>query len=217
MRRYRCLKSVKASEKQIFEGNAAAWFQIYIELENILAVKPAPRSFAVKAGETDRRAAERLRDELGIGTQPLSSVVQLLEDFGVRVIQVESAARIDGFAGWFGSAAVVALNSTLPNDRIRFNAGHELRHYLFDDCKPGEAEVDEDENRAHDFASHLLLPESVLREAFATQSMVRLVQYKERYGLSLAAMVCLESVGISPTTTISPPLLLGGHQNPNHD
>jgi len=187
--RYRCLKSVRASEKQIFEGNASAWFQIYVELENILGLQGKPRTFAVKPGESDRAAAERLRRDLGIGTQPLPSMIQLLEQYGLRVIQVDSAARIDGFAAWFGSAAVVALNSMLPNDRIRFNAGHELRHYFFDDCKDNGEELDEDEKQAHEFSSHLLMPEAVLKEAFEAESMIRLVQFKERYGISLAAMI----------------------------
>lgn len=43
--------------------------------------------------------------------------------------------------------------------------------------------------RAFEFASHLLLPEPALRDAFATKSVVRLVQFKEKYGISLAAMV----------------------------
>ena len=193
--RYRSLKSVRASEKQAFEGTASAWFQIYVELENILGVSAAARQFTVVPGESDQHAAERLRASLGIGDQPLSSVIGLLEEFGFRVIQVESPARIDGFAGWFGSTAVVALNSTLPNDRIRFNAALELRHGLFEDCRPGEEQVHEDEAKAHNFASHLLMPEAVLAKAFATQSMVRLVQFKEMYGLSLAAMVYRAKAG----------------------
>jgi Zn-dependent peptidase ImmA (M78 family) len=187
--KYRSLKSVKASEKQAFEGAAAAWFQIYMELENILEVRATVQNFTVSTGESDQAAAERLRETLGVGEQPLPSVIELLEKFGIRVIQLESPARIDGFAGWFGSTAVVALNTNLPNDRVRFNAAHELRHCLFDDCRGDTEESDEDERQAHSFASHLLMPEKVLRDAFATQSMVKLVQYKERFGISLAAMI----------------------------
>jgi Zn-dependent peptidase ImmA (M78 family) len=35
----------------------------------------------------------------------------------------------------------------------------------------------------------MLIPESQLKEAFELKSMVRLVQYKERFGISLAAMI----------------------------
>ena len=187
--RYRCLKSVRASEKQAYEGNSAALFQIYVELENILGNYVTQRLFKIQDGESDRDAAERLRTELNIGTQPLPSVIQLLEEFGVRVIQIDTQARIDGFAGVFGSTPVVALNSRLPNDRIRFNGGHELRHVIFGDTDAAREECDEDEKQAHDFASHLLLPQPVLEEAITSKSMVRLIQVKEQYGISLAAMV----------------------------
>jgi Zn-dependent peptidase ImmA (M78 family) len=45
------------------------------------------------------------------------------------------------------------------------------------------------ETRGHEFGSHLLLPDTQLKEAFRGQSRVRLVQYKERFGISLAAMI----------------------------
>ena len=45
------------------------------------------------------------------------------------------------------------------------------------------------EAQAFDFASHLLLPNSQLKRAFEGRSMVRLVQFKERFGISLAAMI----------------------------
>jgi Zn-dependent peptidase ImmA (M78 family) len=193
--RYRSLKSVRVSEKQMFEGEAASWFQVYVELENIFAAQHPAEQFAVCAGESDEKAAMRLREKLGIGDQPLPSVIDLLERFGVRVIQIESPARIDGFAGWFGSTPVVALNSALPNDRMRFNGGHELRHYLFDNCRTDTHGDAEEEEGAHNFASHLLMPETVLREAFKAQSMIRLVQYKERFGISLAAMIYRAKAG----------------------
>lgn len=194
--RYRSLKSVRVREKQQFEGNAAAWFQVYVELENILQMSPVSRTFTVRPNESPRQAAERMRrDELKLGNQPLPSVIKLLEQFGIKVIQVDSDARIDGFAAWFGSSPVVALNSTLANDRMRFNAGHELAHYLFDDCKSDAEETKENEKAAHEFASHLLIPQDVLKDALAGESMVRLVQFKEQYGVSLAAMLYRAQAG----------------------
>ena len=42
---------------------------------------------------------------------------------------------------------------------------------------------------AFEFASYLLIPDLWLQKAFELKSMVRLVQYKERFGVSLAAMI----------------------------
>jgi len=46
-----------------------------------------------------------------------------------------------------------------------------------------------DDQRAADFASHLPAPNGQLKECLQGKSMVRLVQFKERFGISLAAMV----------------------------
>ena len=186
--RYRSLKSVRAADKQAFEGTAAAWVQVYVELENTLDDRLRAKHCSVETGDSGAAAAGRVRAAQKLDDNPVPSVVEVLEDYGIRVIQVHSDARIDGIAAMYGDLRIVALNDTLANDRFRFNAAHELGHHLFDDCGPGEVGDDEDP-RAHDFASHLLMPDRVLRQAFESQSMVRLVQFKERYGISLAAMI----------------------------
>jgi Zn-dependent peptidase ImmA (M78 family) len=89
--------------------------------------------------------------------------------------------------GCFDSSKAVVLNSKLSNDRIRLDAMHELAHFLYEDgpsLPPAEVEI-----RAFEFASHMLLPESQLQEAFKWKSMVQLLEYKQRFGISLAAMI----------------------------
>src|SRR5262249_4836083 len=97
--------------------------------------------------------------------------------------------RIDGLAAKYGEEYIVVLNPTVSNDRVRFNAAHELAHVLFGDCDQNTQETKEVERRAFDFASHFLLPNNQLKKAFLGKSMFRLVQFKERFGISLAAMV----------------------------
>src|SRR5205823_2277569 len=60
---------------------------------------------------------------------------------------------------------------------------------LLGDCDNEENESKEAEQKAFEFGSLLLLPNSQLKQAFEGQSMVRLVRFKERFGISLAAMV----------------------------
>lgn len=188
--RYRSLKSVRAAERQAFEGTVAAWTQVYVELENVLGQPLATRPCEVGPDDTGPGVAAKVRADFKLDDNPVPSVVELLEGYGVHVIQVHSDARIDGLAGMYGGVRVVALNDTLANDRFRFNAGHELGHHLFGDCREGEPAAGADEDpRAHEFASHLLMPDAVLAQAFESKSMVRLVQFKERYGISLAAMI----------------------------
>jgi len=190
--RYRALKAVKVADKRAFEGEALGWFQAYLAVERSVddpLVHPM-RTFPVKSSETGASVAARVRGAYKFQNYPVPGVIRLVENFGIRVIQLYTDARIDGIAAWLGTVPVVALNQNLSNDRIRMNAAHELGHHLFEDCAVGATPShDEIERRAMDFASHLLIPDDMLRAAFELKSMVRLVQYKERFGISLAAML----------------------------
>lgn len=189
--RYRCLKAVKLSEKRAFEGETAGWFQAYIELESAVEASLRSQLSVNRTHESGAELAERVRGLLGLSPlQPVPSVIQVLERFGVRAIQIWSEARIDALAAHFGDMPIVALNATLSNDRLRFDAGHELWHVLAGECDEDIDLSDKElDGPAHEFASHLLLTDEALREAFVGSSMVRLVQFKERYGISLAAMI----------------------------
>jgi Zn-dependent peptidase ImmA (M78 family) len=191
--RYRALKAVKVADKRAFEGESLGWFQAYLSVEKSVndPLKQPMGSFKVKSSESGAAVARRVRKHYHFcDDYPIPGVMRLVENFGVRVIQLHTDARIDGIAARLGNVAVVAVNQSLSNDRIRLNAAHELGHHLFEDCAEGATLThDEIEKRAMEFASHLLIPDAALRAAFKLESMVRLVQYKERFGVSLAAML----------------------------
>lgn len=189
--RYRSLKAVRVGDKRSFEGEALGWFTAYLATEaKVSDPLEAPEDFKIKATESGASVAKRIREHYGFGDHPVTSVVRVAEDFGIRVIQLSSAARIDGFAAMLGDVPVVAVNDSLSNDRMRMNVAHELAHHLFSDCVAGDSLPEEViEKRAMECGSHLLISDTALAEAFALKSMVRLVQYKERYGISLGAMI----------------------------
>jgi Zn-dependent peptidase ImmA (M78 family)/transcriptional regulator with XRE-family HTH domain len=190
--RYRALKAVKVADKRAFEGEALGWFQAYLSVEKAVddPLELPNGKVKIKSSDTGADVAVRVREFYDLKDYPVPGVMRLVENFGVRVIQLHAAARIDGVAAWLGEVPVVAVNQSLSNDRIRMNAAHELGHHLFEDCAEGATlPEDEIERRAMDFASHLLIPDVALRAAFELESMVRLVQYKERFGVSLAAML----------------------------
>lgn len=192
--RYRSLKSVSLDDKKRFEYQAQLWLEAYLYVETKLdhPLESRHSNFKVEENTTGRQLAEKIRNLrfYKLPDFPFPSVIRLLENFGIYVIELSTPARIDAFAARFGKFRVVVLNSNLPNDRIRLTASHELAHHLYEDCMNGPALPPEEiERRAFEFASHLLMPESQLIEAFKLRSMVRLVQYKERFGISLAAMI----------------------------
>jgi Zn-dependent peptidase ImmA (M78 family)/DNA-binding XRE family transcriptional regulator len=192
--RYRNLKSkVLMADLHRFEADVQRWVDAYVTLEQRLKrpLKPTIKNFRAKDGARPDELARDTRRKLGIEREDeaIPSVVEILERFGIRTIENPTDLRIDGLAAKYGDEYIVVLNPSVSNDRTRLNAAHELGHVLFGDCDSDEQESNALEARAFDFASHLLLPNSQLKRAFEGRSMVRLVQFKERFGISLAAMI----------------------------
>ena len=191
--RYRNLKSqVKASELHRFEADVQRWIDAYVAIEarRNQPLIPSITDLTVNTNIAPDALSREVRRRLEVSNDvPIQSVVEVLEQFGIRVLENPTGLRIDGMAAKYGDDYVVVLNPTVSNDRTRLNAAHELAHVLLGDCDTEEVESRAVEQRAFDFASHFLMPNGQLKRAFEGKSMVRLVQFKERFGISLAAMV----------------------------
>jgi Zn-dependent peptidase ImmA (M78 family) len=191
--RYRNLKSrVRITDLHRFEADVQRWIDAYVTLETRLKkpLKATITDFRIPKGSGPDDLARHVRDMLRLKEQePVPSVVDVLERFGVRVMENTTDLRIDGRAAKYEKEYVVVLNPAVSNDRSRLNGAHELAHVLLGDCDKAENESKEAEKRAFEFGSLFLLPNSQLKRAFEGQSMVRLVRFKERFGISLAAMV----------------------------
>jgi Zn-dependent peptidase ImmA (M78 family)/DNA-binding XRE family transcriptional regulator len=189
--RFRALKTIPVKSKSEFSARALPWLRLYLHL-NVLLQRAAPQSLQIRlrADDEPAAAAKKIRDKYKLLNYPIPSVSRMLENAGIRVVRIKGVLGIDGFAATLGNVHVVAVNADLPPDRMRLTLAHELGHVLYEDVAH-DREVDHDdlESRAFELASHLLMPSAVLAEAFEIKSMVRLVQYKERFGISLSAMV----------------------------
>jgi Zn-dependent peptidase ImmA (M78 family) len=189
---YRALKKVSMKDKQQFEATAQRWLEGYRRLEIKLGKRLSNKmtDFEMPDDTNGKLMAERLRKHLKLADRPVPSTINVLHQFGVRVMSLNAVSGIDGFAANLEQESVVVLNSRLSNDRIRLNAVHELGHHLYSDSCYGMGLTDrERESRAFEFASNFLMPFSKLKAAFDGYSMLRLIEYKKLYGISLAAMV----------------------------
>ncbi len=191
--RYRNLKSrVNASELHRFEADVQRWTDAYVTLESRLKrpLKSSVRTKGLSSLADPEDLSRDVRRRLGVSEEePIPSVVEVLEKFGVRVLEQPTELRIDGLAAQYGDEYLVVLNPEVSNDRVRLNAAHELAHVLFGDIDQSQPESPQSEQRAFEFASHFLLPNNQLKKAFVGKSMVRMVHFKERFGISLAAMI----------------------------
>lgn len=123
------------------------------------------------ADEAEGRATA-FRHELGLGSDALADVFELLEHLGLDVSRWPMGERgPDGFYLRKGDLALVAINSDKRFGRQRFTAAHELAHHLFDKT----ARIDADifggrvvpELRANAFAAYFLMPGEGVRRWIA--------------------------------------------------
>jgi len=148
---------------------------------------------AASAGETPRRSAQRVRDFLNLGTEPIPNVVHLAEALGVTVVERDlgSDAQDGASLRLHGRWPVIVLNAALSPDRERFSAAHELGHLLMHPWDAVTA-ADSIEQEANQFAGALLLPERVATSelrGLTTRDFRRLLRLKEQWGMSMAALI----------------------------
>lgn len=193
---YRALKEVSKTSKRQYELTALGLASTYLEIEKLINEEPLSKQKITPDLDTSsgKSASNSLREYLNISNKnvdlPIPSMIGALEAFGIYVIGLETNERIDGFAANLGSLKFIILNTNLSSDRIRLNAAHELGHHIFNDCSLSEETSEKElESRAFEFGSHFIIPDRTIKEAFKGMSMVRLVSYKEKYGISIAAMV----------------------------
>ena len=170
----------------------------YLELEEILGLPTQFQDhldgFGVVANyEQVNRAAELLRAKWGLGLGPLFNIVELLEDKGIKVIDLNVSDDFDGLQTRVNrTIPVIAYNANKVNkpDRIRFTLLHELAHLLLEF---GDVSEKQKETLCHQFAGSMLLPELTLKKELGEHrnklSIIELGNIKQQYGISMQAAV----------------------------
>jgi Zn-dependent peptidase ImmA (M78 family)/DNA-binding XRE family transcriptional regulator len=189
----------------------------YLAIEDILGLTAPEDPFAaarrgsVRSFADVEQAARNLRDAWQLGIDPIPSMTDLLEEKGIKVIEVDLPPRFDGLAcdvkrtGGQPDTEVVVISSRTNIERRRFNLGHELAHRIVGvAADAGDLDV---EKAMHRFAAAFLAPEEHLRQEVGEQrqgiTYHELMQLKRSYGLSAAAMLIrLRDVGLLPAATV---------------
>jgi Zn-dependent peptidase ImmA (M78 family)/DNA-binding XRE family transcriptional regulator len=172
----------------------------YFELEDLLGVEqPFNRQipgldFVVRNADDAERAAVLVRQAFRLGNGPLYNIVEMLEEQGIRVIELELDEGFNGMSAMIDDRVpVIVLNSFFDNklDRKRFTALHELAHLLlsFDP----ELEEKQQERLCDAFAGAMLLPGEQVRTMLGSHRSAliwnELVLIKELYGISIRAIL----------------------------
>lgn len=132
--------------------------------------------------------ANDVRNHLGLGYDGISNVIEVLEDNGVKIIEIDEDADFDGLSGYAnGSVPLIVVNGNFSAERKRFTALHELGHLLLD--IPDEVSSRDVERICNAFASELLLPVSVLKSKLGDArhdiSLSELTDIQRQFGISI--------------------------------
>lgn len=133
-------------------------------------------------------AARALRASWGLGEQPITNMIHLLEAHGVRVFSLaENSVRVNAFSLWRDDKPYVFLNTVKSAESSRFDAAHELGHLVLH--QDGHTTGRKAEDQANQFASAFLMPRAdVLAHITEAYSLDQLIRLKQRWRVSLAAL-----------------------------
>jgi Zn-dependent peptidase ImmA (M78 family)/DNA-binding Xre family transcriptional regulator len=151
-------------------------------------------------------AADACRKLWNLGDGPVGDTLLLLENAGVVVALEETGiARIEGLSSWSMSGRPLVLLCADKGNafRSRFDAAHELGHLVLHRhiAAPADSATHKlMEQQAHRFAGAFLLPaRGFVAEVSTPVSLHALVFLKQRWGVSVAAMIMrLRALGVVP-------------------
>lgn len=148
---------------------------------------------ANQARQQGQQLADEIRTQLGI-EGAITDLVGLAEgQLGIDVLYEPLGNGCDGLAATAESLALAVIDTTVVSGRQRFTLAHEICHIVSGDVTDVvRIDTHDDgpaEERAHGFASALLMPETALRRVVtATPDEVTLTESMMTFGVSWAAL-----------------------------
>jgi Zn-dependent peptidase ImmA (M78 family)/DNA-binding XRE family transcriptional regulator len=191
---YRRRTSLPRKQERAIVAQIQEWLERYLDVESFFGGPPAfelPPDIdrhATSLNEIERVAIE-LRQGWELGMASIESLVEVLEDRGIKVGLIEGHKDFDSLTFWVnGAIPVIVVKRGVPGDRQRFNLAHELGHLVLE-----LAEGVDEEAAAYRFAGAFLVPEPVARfelgDRRQTLDLHELHLLKHKYGLSMQAWI----------------------------
>lgn len=166
----------------------------YLEVEQLCGTQSgfSLPSVNISSEEEVTEYATKLRSILKLGIDGISNVIEVLEDNGIKVIEISEDDSFEGLSGYANdNIPVIVVNDNLTPERKRFALLHELGHLLM--RFKGDMKAKEIENLCNIFASELLLPSSVLLSRIGIKrhdiSLAELSDLQKQYGISIDAIM----------------------------
>ena len=167
----------------------------YCEIEDICAdfrpFKSLPQNLISDKTEA-LKAAGQLRKRWDLGLDGIVSVSELLEENGIKVVEIEEHPKFDGLSLIvYEHLPVIVLNTSFSSERRRFTAFHELAHLLLK-FSPSLSEK-ECEALCNTFANEMLLPGDVFKSLVGQRrskiTIPELLAIQRQFGISVDALM----------------------------
>jgi len=192
----RARASLGKREKQRWNEVIASAVERYLTLEQIMSMHipfSNPLEDLVITREDDiEQAADQLHHAWQLGFNPLGSVMAMLEDHGIMVMEVDAGENFEGYSAFANRQYPIAvIRKSATTERRRFTALHELAHLMlkFDERLSNKQK----ENLCHRFAGAVLIPARVFHRNFGRYcsgfTRQELGFIKDKYGISAAAFI----------------------------
>jgi Zn-dependent peptidase ImmA (M78 family) len=196
--RFRKKSRLRLGRQRAIRELAADYVERYREAEELVGdvrkfVAPLSGRKVGNSAEAEQAAAA-LRDEWDLGQDPLPNVFELMENKGIKVLELPDEDHdFDGLSAdtEVGPVVVIAahLNKNLP--RKRMTEVHELGHVTVEIADG--VDVKGEEKLMGAFAGAFLLPAETFTEAFGKKrqklAVAELIEMKAHFGASIMAIM----------------------------
>lgn len=193
---FRKRSKLKGKKLEAVKAKVIDEVERYLELEELLGVNH-PFSNPIKETPISslddvENASDKLLQEWNLGHNPLPNVIEMVEDNGVKVIEIDAQEDFDGLSDLVGdSIPVIVVNKNTDIVRKRFNLLHELGHLLLQISS--DVNKKDKEGFCNRFAGAMLIPKDVIVKELGIKRnkfyIKELVEIKEYFGISIAAIV----------------------------
>jgi Zn-dependent peptidase ImmA (M78 family) len=181
-------KTEEAAIQETAKDKLERYFEVEALTDTQLKFQNPIAGTYISSQEDIENAANALREKWNLGIKPIPSVIEMLEEKGLKVIEIDASDAFQGFSAEANEELVIVLNKNDDACRKRFTAVHELAHIVLQ----MDENLDE-EKTCHNFAGAFLFPKQSVFEVFSEKrkkvAFAELKQQKEYYGLSIQALL----------------------------
>lgn len=196
-------KGPQAGAKEERAVQAAVLDQVerYLELEELMPGAeeswhvPVGAHYEIRKIDDAELAAQTLRKDWNLGTDPIPSMAELLEDKGIKVISLNMPENVSGSKAFVkrlqqNDVPVIVVNQNHNGERQRFTLAHELAHLALQFIGLSE---DDQEKAADRFAGAFLMAKEMMHRLIGKHrtsiSLGELVELKKLFKVSVASLV----------------------------